>query len=406
MSEQNAALAGVKVVEFGGYAAGPFIGKYLANFGAVVVHVESKGRPDGFRLQYPPFKENRIGLNRSGCFSIHNDSKYSITLNLKHPEGKKLAHRLVQWADIVIENMRPGAMARLGLDFQTLSRLNPRVVMLSTSNMGQTGPWATQPGFGSQLSSYSGFTNLVGEPDGPPQLIYGPYVDYVAVGFGGAAVLAALDYARRTGRAVYIDLSQYEAGVHFVSPAVLDYVCSGRIAHREGNRDPVAAPHGCFPCRDGEWCAISCWDDREWERLCHAVGHPEWSADPRFRTAVHRKQHEAEIRRLLAEWTRERSARDVMWYLQQHGVHAACVNTMRDLFSDPQLAFRQVWQEHEHPEMGRVSYRMVSYQLSETPGAIRWGAPCLGQDNREVFVGLLGLSEQEYDELHKKGVFE
>jgi crotonobetainyl-CoA:carnitine CoA-transferase CaiB-like acyl-CoA transferase len=402
----SGALDGVKVVEFGGYAAGPFIGKYLANFGATVVHVESKTRPDGFRLQYPPFKENRIGLNRSGCFSIHNDSKYSITLNLKHPEGKKLAYRLVQWADIVIENMRPGTMARLGLDFSTLCRFNPRLVMLSTSNMGQTGPWATHPGFGSQLSSYSGFTYLVGEPNGPPQLIYGPYVDYVAVGFGGVAVLAALDYSRRTGRPVYIDLSQYETGVHFLAPAVLDYVCSGRIAQREGNRDPVAVPHGCFPCRDGEWCAISCWDDQEWERLCRALGHPEWSTDSRFRTALERKRNEAELHRLIAEWTRERHAQDVMWHLQRHGVHAARVNTMRDLFSDPQLVVRQVWQEHEHPEMGRVSYRMVSYQLDETPGGIRWGAPCLGQNNREVFIGMLGLSEQEYAELHEKGVFD
>ncbi|GBC82772.1 Succinyl-CoA:(R)-benzylsuccinate CoA-transferase subunit BbsF [bacterium HR10] len=400
------ALEGVKVVEFGGYAAGPFIGKYLANFGATVVHVESKERPDGFRLQYPPFKDDRIGINRSGCFTIHNDSKYGITLNLKHPEGKRLAYRLVQWADIVIENMRPGVMARLGLDFQTLCRVNPRLVMLSTSNMGQTGPWALHPGFGSQLSSYSGFTNLVGEPDGPPQLIYGPYVDYVAVGFGGVAVLAALDYSRRTGQAVYIDLSQYEAGVHFISPALLDYEVSGRIAHREGNRDPVAVPHGCFPCRDGQWCAISCWDDQEWERLAHAVGHPEWCEDPRFRTAPERKRHEAELHRRLAEWTKEREARDVMWHLQRHGVHAACVNTMKDLFSDPQLLFRRVWQEHEHPEMGRVCYRMVSYQLSETPGFIRRGAPCLGQDTRTVFIEMLGLSEREFEDLQEKGVFE
>jgi crotonobetainyl-CoA:carnitine CoA-transferase CaiB-like acyl-CoA transferase len=406
MSAQRDALEGIKVIEFGGYAAGPFIGKYLANFGATVVHVESKERLDGFRLQYPPFKDNQIGVNRSGCFSIHNDSKYGVTLNLKHPKGKSLAYGLVQWSDIVIENMRPGTMARLGLDFQTLSRFNPRLVMLSTSNMGQTGPWATHPGFGSQLSSYSGFTHLIGDPDGPPQLLYGPYVDYVAVGFGGVAVLAALDYSRRTGRAVYIDLSQYEAGVHFISPAVLDYAVSGYVAHREGNRDPVAAPHGCFPCRDGEWCVISCWDDHEWERLCRAMGCPEWSQAERFRTALGRKRHETELHELIAQWTRTRTARDVMWLLQRYRVHAACVHTMRDLFSDPQLVFRQVWQEKEHPEMGRVCYRMVSYQLSETPGGIRRGAPCLGADNRTVFVEWLGLSEREYEMLQEEGVFD
>src|SRR5919199_3849518 len=184
------ALAGVRVLEFGAYAAGPCIGKYLANFGAEVIHVESAQRPDGFRLQYPPFKDGRVGLNRSGCFAFFNDSKYGITLNLKHPEGLKLAYRLVARSDIVIENMRPGVMARLGLNYETLRERKPELIMLSTSNMGQTGPHATHPGFGSQLSSLSGFTHLIGEPDGPPYLLYGPYIDFIAVAYGGIAVLA------------------------------------------------------------------------------------------------------------------------------------------------------------------------------------------------------------------------
>src|SRR5882672_12734712 len=139
-SEIKDALAGVRVVEFGAYAAGPCISKYLANFGARVIHVESRQRPDGFRLQYPPFKDGRVGLNRSGCFAFFNDSKCGITLNLKHAEGLKLAHRLVQWADIVIENMRPGVVARLGLGYEELRNQKPELIMLSTSNMGQTGP--------------------------------------------------------------------------------------------------------------------------------------------------------------------------------------------------------------------------------------------------------------------------
>ncbi|HJZ68172.1 MAG TPA: CoA transferase, partial [Blastocatellia bacterium] len=147
------ALEQVKVVEFGGYAAGPCIGKYLANFGAQVVHVESAQHPDGFRLQYPPFKGGKAGVNRSGCFAFFNDSKYGVTLDLKHPEGVKLACRLVEWADVVIENMRPGVIERLGLGYETLREHNSDLIMLSTSNMGQTGPHAAHPGFGSQLSS-------------------------------------------------------------------------------------------------------------------------------------------------------------------------------------------------------------------------------------------------------------
>src|SRR2546423_10497634 len=206
------ALEQVKVLEFGAYAAGPGIGKYLANFGAEVVHVESKQRPDGFRLQYPPFKDGQVGLNRSGCFAFFNDSKFCVTLDLKNPEGLKLAYRLVAWSDIVIENMRPGVMSRLGLGYETLREHQPGLIMLITSNMGQTGPHASHPGFGSQLSSLSGFTHLIGEADGPPNLLYGPYIDFIAVAYGGISVLAALDYSRRTGEGAFIDLSQYEAG--------------------------------------------------------------------------------------------------------------------------------------------------------------------------------------------------
>lgn len=403
-SEMNDALAQVKIVEFGAYAAGPCISKYLANFGAQVVHVESQQRPDGFRLQYPPFKDGQVGLNRSGCFAFFNDSKHGVTLDLKNQEGLKLAQRLVQWSDIVIENMRPGVMTRLGLGYEELRKAKPNLVMLSTSNMGQTGPHATHPGFGSQLSSLSGFTHLIGEPDGPPYFLYGPYIDFVAVAFGGIAVLAALDRCRRTGEGALIDLSQFETGVQFISGAMLDYSVNGVVANRAGNRDAVAAPHGCYPCKDGEWCVISCWDDQEWERFCHAA-ETSWLSDARFAGATQRKEHESELNQLIADWTAEQGAEHLMWRLQCRGVHAAKVNTVRDLFTDPQIAFRNVWQPQDHPEMGRHNYRMVSYELSETPGNIRRAAPCLGADNKEVFIEWLGLSEEEYEEFSLRGAF-
>jgi benzylsuccinate CoA-transferase BbsF subunit len=399
------ALEGVKVVEFGGYAAGPCIGKYLANFGARVVHVESTQHPDGFRLQYPPYKDGKVGLNRSGCFAFFSDSKSSVTLNLKHAQGLELAHRLIDWADILIENMRPGVLARLGLGYEALRQRKPSLVMLSTSNMGQTGPHATHPGFGTQLSSLAGFTHLTGEPDRPPCILYGPYIDFIAVAYGGAAVLAALDHQQRAGEGVYIDLSQYEAGLQFISGALLDYSANGVIANRDGNRDPVVAPHGCFPCRDGGWCVISCWNDEEWQRFCRAAGQDAWLSDTRFVTVRSRKEHEATLNELISTWTRDQQCDWLMRHLQSQGVHAGVVNTMRDLFSDPQIEFRKIWQEQEHPEIGRHHYRMVSYQLSETPGSIRRPAPCLGEHNHEVFSEWLNLSEKEYREYQEQGVF-
>jgi benzylsuccinate CoA-transferase BbsF subunit len=399
----NDALENVKVLELGSYAAGPCIGKYLANFGAQVVHLESKDRPDGFRLQYPPYKDDKVGVNRSGCFAIFNDSKYGATLNLKHPDGLALAYRLVKWADIVIENMRPGVVERLGLGYETLRRHNPSLIMLSTSNMGQSGPYARHPGFGTQLSSLCGFTHLIGEADGPPQSIYGPYVDFIAVAFGGAAILAALDHRRRTGESVYIDLSQYEAGVQFLSSACVAYSANGAVALRDGNRDPGAAPHGCYPCLEDRWCAISCWDEEEWARFCKATEKPSWLTDPRFESLASRKKHEAELNCLVADWTRDKDASWIMQHLQRSGVHAAAVHTMRDLFSDPQVAFRQIWQSKEHPEIGPQHYRMVSYQLEDTPGRIRGPAPCLGEHNAEVFQSLLGLPPEEQQRLMENG---
>jgi benzylsuccinate CoA-transferase BbsF subunit len=387
------ALEDVKVVELGGYAAGPCIGKYLANFGAQVVHVESTQHPDGFRLQYPPYKDGKVGLNRSGCFAFFSDSKSGVTLDLKHPKGLELAYRLMDWADIVIENMRPGVLARLGFGYEVLRRRKPALIVLSTSNLGQTGPRAAHPGFGTQLSSLAGFTHLTGEPDGPPCLLYGPYIDFIAVAYGGVAVLAALDHQWKTGEGAYIDLSQYEAGLQFIGGALLAYSANGAIANRAGNRDPGAAPHGCFPCKDEQWCVISCWDDGEWERFCRAAA---WPPDARFATAPDRQKNEAVLNRMIAAWTQDQPSEQLMRHLQSHGVHAGVVNTMRDLFSDPQIAFREIWQEREHPEIGRHNYRMVSYKLSETPGSIRRPAPCLGQHNDEVFRKWLKLSEEEY----------
>src|SRR2546429_7241932 len=337
--EAKDALHDVKVVEFGAYAAGPCISKYLANFGARVVHVESRQRPDGFRLQYPPFKDGKIGLNRSGCFAFFNDSKHGVTLDLKNSEGLRLANRLVEWSDIVIENMRPGVMARLALDYESVRERNPDLIMLSTSNMGQTGPHATHPGFGSQLSSLSGFTHLIGDPDGPPYFLYGPYIDFVAVAFGGVAVLAALDHRRRTGEGAYIDLSQFETGVQFIGTAMLDYSANGVVANRDGNRDAFAAPHGCYPCSDGEWCVISCWDDHEWERFGRTA-NPAWLRDARFATIEQRKQNEEEPNRLIGAWTSSQMAERLMWRLQTRGVHAAKGNRIQDLLTGPPNALR------------------------------------------------------------------
>lgn len=400
----RAALEHVTIVEFGGYAAGPVIGKYLANFGARVVHVESRERPDGFRQEYPPFKGGHT-VDHNGCFAYFNDSKYGVTINLKSEAGLEVARRLIDASDVLIENMRPGVMEKLGLGAAAVRARKPSLIYLSTCNMGQTGPCATHPGFGSQLSSFGGFTELVGRPDGPPNFVYGPFIDLIAVAYGGVAVLAALDRRRRTGEGAHIDLSQYETGLQYIATALLDYDANGTVAHRAGNRDAVAVPHGCYPSRGGAWCTLSCWDEAEWRRFCAAAGHGEWAADARFADAAARRAHEDELDRAIAEWTSGQDARAVRDRLQAARVHAGLVNTIQDLFEDPQIAARDLWQTRQHPKIGPQQYRMISYRLRETPGGVRTAAPTLGQHNDEVFRGWLGMRDEEYRAFGERGAF-
>lgn len=401
------ALEGLRVVEFGGYAAGPVVGKHLADHGAEVIRIESRARLDGFRSHYPPFKDNVPGIERAGLFALCNNDKYSVRLNLKRPEGVALARRLAARADVLIENFTPGTMARLGLDYATLAPLNPGLVMLSTCNQGQTGRRANHPGFGSHLSSMGGFTHLTGFPQGSPQLLYGPYIDYIAVGFGVVAVLAALEYRRRTGRGQNIDLSQYEAGLQFLTVALLEAASNGRVMERMGNRSPSAAPHGVYACRgEDRWIALSIWDDAEWARLAELVGPEGWAADPIWASFAGRKAHEDELNRCLAAWTVRWEAEPLAERLQAAGIRAAPVASMADLFADPQLKFRGIWRPLQHPEIGEYHGEGPSFHLSATPAALTRPAPMFGEHTRVVCREILGVSDDEFARLEAAGIFE
>jgi benzylsuccinate CoA-transferase BbsF subunit len=400
------ALAGTRVVEFGGYAAGPVVGKYLANYGADVIRIESRQRLDGFRSHYPPFKDNEPGPERAGIFNYFNDGKRSVTLNLKTDRGRQLARKLIEASDVVVENFTPGTMQRLQLDYPRLAEASPWLVMLSTCNQGQTGPRARQPGFGSQLTSLSGFTHLLGDPERTPALLYGPYVDFIAVGYGTIAVLAGLVQRRRTGRGVHIDLSQYEAGLQFLAPVMLDYFANGRVASRQANRHPSAVPHGVYPCLGEErWCALSVWNDDEWWRFVDALGWPAWADDARFGGLLGRKRFEAELDARVAEWTCQRERDEVVAALRERGLRVAPVNSMADLFADPQLQL-YAWRPVEHPVLGTVHVQMPPFLLRDTPPAVRQPAPQLGQHTREVLAELLALDESEIDGLEREGVLD
>ena len=396
---------GLKIVEFAHVMAGPMIGRFLSDYGAEVVHVESRAQPDIMR-SYPPAKDNVPGVNRGVMFAIYNTNKYGVTLNLKHPKAVELAKGLVGWSDLVIENFTPGTMARLGLGYDVLRELKPDLIMLSTCNMGQTGPHANHPGYGSHLTYLSGFPHLTGEPDRPPVLLYGPYVDNVSVVFSSCALIAALDYRHRTGKGQYIDVSQYETGLQFMSPALLDYQVSGRFMSRDGNRSPNAAPHSAYPCRgEDQWCVIAVWNDEEWNALRQAIGDPAWARDQRFATLQERRQHEEELDRHLAEWTRQFTSQEVMERLQAAGVEAGVVMTSQGIMEDSSIS-NYLWEGIEHPEIGEYQVELAGFKLSRTPHQIRAPGPLLGQHNEDVFTRILDLSSSEYEQLQREGVFD
>lgn len=397
---------GVKIADFSWNATGPIAVKYLALHGATAVHIESSARLDMSRF-HPPYAGGVSSLNRSSFWTEFNVNKYGMALNLNLPKGIEVAKRLVAWADIVVESYRVGQMAKWGLNYEEIRKINPEVIMFSTSSQGQTGPRAKQPGVGNMMVGMSGFNQILGYRDGEPLQPYGAYCDWIATRFAAVILIAALEYRRRTGKGQYIDLSQYEATSHFLAPLLLDYQINQRIAGREGNRCPSAAPHNVYPCQgEDRWCAIAVFGDQEWRSFCGVIGRPSWTRDCKFATLLSRKENEEELDRLVAQWTMQFSAEEVMRRMQEAGIPAGLVAMGEDLFKDPQLKYRQAFRVLDHPEIGKHSCNGIGYRLSKTPAEFKMSGPCLGQHSEYVCTQLLGMSDEEFVQLFVEGVFE
>jgi benzylsuccinate CoA-transferase BbsF subunit len=399
------AFEGIKIAEFAWLAAGPFIIKYFSDHGATVIKIESSTRPDTLR-QTPPFQENKPGINRSGWFAKYNTNKHGISLNLSHPKARPVVEKLVRWADIVIESFTPGVIEKWNLGYEEMVKINPDLIMMSTSAQGQTGPRAQQPSYGVQLTSLAGFVHLTNWPDRGPAMVYGAYTDFIAPYFGTAALVAALDYRRRTGKGQYIDLSQYECAVHFLAPLLLDYGVNERVHYRMGNRSPYAAPHGVYRCLgEDSWCAIAVFTDEEWETFCSVLSNPDWTKNEKFQTISARKKNEDELDQWIEEWTKKFSAEEVMKQMQGARVPAGVVQNNEGVYGDPQLNARGHFRKLEHPEMGFYAVESLPFKLSKTPSELKQAAPCLGQDNYNVYTEILGFTDQEFIELSEEGVF-
>ncbi|HEX9896375.1 MAG TPA: CoA transferase [Dehalococcoidales bacterium] len=398
-------LDGIRVADFTWYVANPTATKTLATWGAEVIKIEGRSRPDGQR-SLPPYKDDIRGENRAAAFNLFGCGKQSIALNLANPRGIEIARQIIARSDVVIESFAGGVMKKMGLGYEELKKIKPDIIMLSSCMMGQTGPYTNHPGFGPQLTALSGFSHIMGWPDQEP-LDFGVHTDYIAALFSTLSILSALDYRRRTGKGMFIDLSQYENAVQFISPLILDYVLNQRVANRMGNRYAYAAPHGAYRCHGKEkWCAIAVFTDEEWQSFCKVIGNPAWTNDIRFATLHNRQENEDELNHLIEEWTINYSPKEVQTIMQAAGIAAGALQTGEDLWqSDPQLKHRHFYWELEHPEVGKYFSVGPAYILSKSPYELR-RAPLLGEHNEHILKGLLGLSDKAIADLVIAGVVE
>ncbi len=396
----------VKVADFTWALIGPLTTKYLADYGATVIRVESMKSIDVNRIT-APFKDGQPGVNRSGYFAYFNANKYSMCLDMKHPRAIEVAKRLVGWSDIVVENFRPGVIERWGLGYEDLQKIKPDIIMLRLSNRGQTGPHANHATLGVPMGGEAGFCYFTGWPDRDPLTVPVAYLDTIAPRFAAALLAAALIHRQRTGKGQCLDISQLEAGVQFLAPVLLQYTANGTESGRMGNSCYYAAPHGVYRCRgEDAWCAITVFTDEEWNNFCSVLGNSPWTHESRFATILGRKENEEELNVLVEEWTMQFSPEEVMALLQKAGVAAGVVADSERLYQDPQLKERGQFWPLDHPELGLFSHLGEPSRLSKTPARARMPAPNLGQHTEYVCTKILGMSDNKFLELFNTGVFE
>ncbi len=405
-------LSGIKIVDLFWAMAGPASTRALADYGATVVRVESMRRLDTCRT-IGPYVNDKPGINRSGLFINLNAGKFGIALDLGKEEGREVFRDLVRWSDIVTESFSPKAMRAWGLNYAALREINPNLIMVSSCLMGQTGPFAKFAGYGNLAAAMCGFGNLCGWPDRAQAGPYGSYTDCVAPRFTIASILAALEYRRRTGHGQYIELSQAEASMHFLGPALLDYIANGHVETGQGNRDIRFAPHGVYPCAgEDSWIAIVCSTDEQWRALAALISGAK-TKDARedhgarfsgFSSLGERLENQDRLDLVIGNWTSSFDALELESILQSHGIAASKAATSTDMSCDPQLAWRKHFVDLEDAKLGKVVVERSSYILSDTPCKIARSAPALGDDTAYVLENFLDYSRTRIEELTARSI--
>jgi crotonobetainyl-CoA:carnitine CoA-transferase CaiB-like acyl-CoA transferase len=399
-----APLAGLRVIDMTWVWAGPFCATQFAHLGADVVKFESTSRVDVTR-RLGPFAGQEIGINRSGYFNQYNQGKRSVVLDVKHPQGLAALKQMIAGADLIIDNMRPGSLARMGLPMEELRALNPRIVAVAMSGFGEDGPERDRMAYGSIIDALSGVAASNGAPGGGPTDFPMSLPDPAAGIHAAIAAVAALYRARRTGIGDRVEVSMLESTLAaFPWPMLIEAAGAGPVV-AEGNRDQTMSPHGTFRCAgDDSWVAIAVRDDDQFVALAGVLGRPELAGDARFATLADRKANEDELERLVGAWTIDHDRVDAAALLRDAGVTAEAVATVVDVAASPVLAARQFMQLCPHPEIGVRPLPGPPWLASRSPMRTTKAAPCFGEHTREVLHELLGLSADEIQAMADAGL--
>jgi crotonobetainyl-CoA:carnitine CoA-transferase CaiB-like acyl-CoA transferase len=389
-------LEGIRVVEMAQIMAGPTCGQLLADLGADVIKVEKLPGGDDSRS----YRQHTIH-GESSPFMMMNRNKLGIAVNLKVPGGVEVVKRLLAQADVVVENYRLGTLDKLGLGWDVLKALNPRLVYCAITGYGRTGPDADKGGFDLIAQGVSGLMSVTGQPGGEPVKMGSPVADINAGILAALGVVSALLSRATTGQGQMVDTSLLEAGVHQTFWQTALYLATGVNPEPSGSSHILAAPYQAFPTKDG-WINIGGANQANWERIATVVGLPKLIADPRFKTNADRMAHRRELAELIAARTRTRTSADWILNLEASGVPVGPINKIGEMLVDPQVLAREMVVEVNHPKAGKTKALGLPIKFSDTPGSVRSAAPLLGQHTRVVLMSL-GYSDPQIKALERSG---
>ena len=397
MEEQRGALDGVTVLDLSRVLAGPYCSMILSDMGATVIKVEVPGTGDDTR-GFPPFKDGK-----SGYFMNMNRNKKGITLNLK--KGKDVFLELVRKADILIENYRPGTMEKLGIGYEELKKINPKLVYGCISGFGHYGPYSKRPGYDIVGQAMSGIMSVTGWPDGEATRAGAPVSDTVAGISLAAGVLAALHYAQKTGRGQKVDIALVDSLVSVMQIINQIYLIGGRIPGRTGNAYESTAPYDTFPTKDGQHVVIGVANDKFWRQICEMMGRTELIHHPDMAKNGDRVRNRDKIKPIVTEWTMTKTAKELVDQLLETGLPTAPIYDVKQVTEDPHIAgAREMFIEIEDPDVGAVKVTNSHIKMTETKPGFKSPAPALGQHNREIYGGMLGFTEEQLNKMKEDGV--